>query len=51
MSPRDVPGQLQIGSLFPWLAQLAPATEAPRRDASPASLAPRPAATDLPRAA
>jgi hypothetical protein len=50
MSPRDIPGQLQIGSLFPWLAQLAPA-ETPRRDVSPASLAPRPAATDLPRAA
>ena len=51
MSPRDVPGRLHIGSLFPWLAQLAPATEAPRPDASPTSLAPRPAATDLPRAA
>jgi hypothetical protein len=51
MSPRDVPGQLQIGSLFPWLAQLAPAAEAPHRDTSPAPLGPRPAATDLPRAA
>lgn len=51
MTPRDVPGQLQIGSLFPWLAQLAPATETSRPAASPAPPAPRPTPADLPRAA
>ena len=51
MSPRDVAGQLQITSLFPWLAHLAPAAETPRHDAPPASTTPRPATADLPRAA
>jgi hypothetical protein len=51
MTPLDVPGQLQIGSLFPWLAHLAPAAETPRQEASPAPLAPRPPSADLPRAA
>jgi hypothetical protein len=51
MSPRDVPGHLQINSLFPWLAQLAPATETSRPAAPPAPVAPRPAPADLPRAA
>jgi hypothetical protein len=51
MSPLDVPGQVQITSLFPWLAQLVPAAETSPRDASPAPLAPRPPAIDLPHAA
>jgi hypothetical protein len=51
MTPLDVPGQLQIGSLFPWLSHLAPAADTPRREASPAPEALRPAPADLPRAA
>jgi hypothetical protein len=53
MTPKDVPGQLQITGLFPWLAHLEPAAETPRRNAPPAPVAPRPAAAsaDLPRAA
>jgi len=39
----DVPGTIQIGNLFPWLAQLVPATPTP----VPA----RPTAGDLERAA
>jgi len=39
----DVPGTIQIGNLFPWLAQLVPATPTP----VPA----RPTAGDLKRAA
>jgi hypothetical protein len=51
MTPLDVPGQLQVVSLFPWLSHLAPAAETPRDEAAPAPQAPRPADADLPRAA
>jgi hypothetical protein len=40
MTPRDIPGRLEIKGIFPWLEHLAPAQE-------PAELAPAAAPTAL----
>ena len=57
MTPRDVPGRLEIRALFPWLDHLTPAQEparhAPVADPSPlrSETAAERASEDLPKAA
>jgi hypothetical protein len=57
MTPRDVPGRLEIRGLFPWLDHVTPAQQPARRasGADPSLLRPESAAEhaseDLPKAA
>jgi hypothetical protein len=57
MTPRDIPGRLEIQGLFPWLEHLVPAQEPSELDPAATASTLRPAAVtepapaDLPRAA
>jgi hypothetical protein len=57
MTPRDIPGPLEIQGLFPWLEHLRPAQEPTELAPATTAAAPRPAAVaepasaDLPQAA
>ena len=55
MTPRDIPGRLEIKGIFPWLEHLAPAQEPAEPAPAPTDLRAETAAdavpADLPQAA